>query len=899
MAEQVNRTMRDLIGRTLGHYRIVEKIGAGGMGEVFRAHDERLDRDVAIKVLPAEVAQTRDRLDRFEREARAVAKLDHPNILAIHDFGTDQGVTYAVTELLDGQNLRQSIPASGMPWQKAVEIGAAIADGLAAAHGKGIVHRDLKPENIFLTADGRIKILDFGLAQVKVPVEEEAETATLTPAGTIPGTVMGTMGYMSPEQLRGQTVDARSDIFALGCVLYEMLGGVAAFRRGTTAEISAAILKEDPRALTDSGILLPSELDRTVRRCLEKSAEARFQSASDLAYNLRANSTAPAPVATRDVPHAGDRRKAIAGTAIGFVIVIAVVLTVILSGPLRRQPAAPQPEFSPNRVAVVQMENRTGDPSLDTVGVLAADAIVQRFTESAAAEVVLLLDALEEALSTERDRDQRRGTAYLLERARQRGAGLVLSGAYYLDGDTLRLQARLVDVATGDLIHAFQPVGATRDAVADGIDSLSDRLMAGVAAHVAHYDFDIAVMRPPSTYEAYQAYRQGDELFGPNWPGAIVHYRRALGIDQDFHLARIQLVWSHINIDDYEGARNEHSVLEKQLDRMTLYERTYVQYQKAFLEWDRSGALNALRRMQELAPQIPWHPQEIAFRALELNRPREAVEALEPSIDRPHFDSGAVPQWPLMKMTSAQHMLGDYERELEYAGLGLKRFPGLANFFFAKARALAAMGRTELVDEVIDEFLRVQTRGGSPGGLMSATASEFRAHGHHEAADEMAVRSVKWYETHPSALPEESGSVATELWMIGYPDERKSLANALWIVGRWHDIGNLIVRPIDTGPSEYKLAGWLGVIAAIKGDDDLAVQVSDDLPVSDSPRAVAWGRYWQACIAAHLGEKERAVELLAEAFSKGYPFSVLLHSSMDFEPLWDYPPFEELIEPKG
>ena len=162
---------------------------------------------------------------RFEREAKAVAKLDHPNILAIHDFGTDQGVTYAVTELLDGQNLRQSIPASGMPWQKVVEMGAAIADGLAAAHGKGIVHRDLKPENVFVTSDGRVKILDFGLAQVKVPVEEEAETATMTPAGTVAGTVMGTMGYMSPEQLRGEPSDARSDIFALGCVLYEMLVG--------------------------------------------------------------------------------------------------------------------------------------------------------------------------------------------------------------------------------------------------------------------------------------------------------------------------------------------------------------------------------------------------------------------------------------------------------------------------------------------------------------------------------------------------------------------------------------------------------------------------------------------------------------------------------------------------
>ena len=164
--------MQNLIGRTLGHYRITAKIGEGGMGVVYRAHDECLDRDVAVKVLPEEAAKTRDRLDRFEREAKAVAKLDHPNILAIHDFGTEEGVTYAVTEVLDGQNLRQCVPASGMPWRKVAEIGAAIADGIAAAHGKGIVHRDLKPENVFVTSDGRIKVLDFGLAQMKDPIDE-------------------------------------------------------------------------------------------------------------------------------------------------------------------------------------------------------------------------------------------------------------------------------------------------------------------------------------------------------------------------------------------------------------------------------------------------------------------------------------------------------------------------------------------------------------------------------------------------------------------------------------------------------------------------------------------------------------------------------------------------------
>jgi serine/threonine protein kinase len=260
-------------------------------------------------VLPEEVAQNPERLARFQKEAKALAAISHPNIAIVYGLetfeildstlgagfvpaqpSTQAGVKPAPTktvfilvmELLEGENLRERIPADGLGWQRASEIGAAVADGLAAAHGKDIVHRDLKPENIFLTSDGRVKILDFGLAQIKAPVEEDAETATLTPEGTVPGTIMGTLGYMSPEQLRGEPVDARSDIFALGCVLYEMVAGRAAFLRASTAETTAAILKEEPSPLSASGPL-PAELERTVRRCLEKNPEARFQSSSDLA----------------------------------------------------------------------------------------------------------------------------------------------------------------------------------------------------------------------------------------------------------------------------------------------------------------------------------------------------------------------------------------------------------------------------------------------------------------------------------------------------------------------------------------------------------------------------------------------------------------------------------------
>jgi len=270
--------MRDLIGQTLGHYRIVEKIGEGGMGVVYRAHDERLDRDVAVKVIHEAVAQNADRLARFEREAKVVAKLDHANILAIHDFGTDEGVTYAVMELLEGESLRELITGSGITTGKAVEYAQAIADGLAVAHDKGIIHRDLKPENIFLTSDGRVKILDFGLARIILPADEEAETATLTPGGTAVGAVMGTVGYMSPEQAAGRTVDSRSDLFSLGTVLFEMLAGRRPFGGDSGAGTLAALLRDDPPPLAR----VDPKVAGLVEKCLQKDASDRFQSAVEL-----------------------------------------------------------------------------------------------------------------------------------------------------------------------------------------------------------------------------------------------------------------------------------------------------------------------------------------------------------------------------------------------------------------------------------------------------------------------------------------------------------------------------------------------------------------------------------------------------------------------------------------
>jgi len=274
-------------GTRLGPYEIVSPLGAGGMGEVYRARDPRLGRDVAIKVLPTAFSADADRLRRFEQEARAAAALNHPNILAVHDIGTETGAPFIVSELLEGATLRDRLNAGPIAVRKAIELALHIAHGLAAAHEKGITHRDLKPENVFVTRDGRVKILDFGLAKLtrdnRALEPESAMVTTLAP--TQPGVVLGTVGYMAPEQVRGVPVDHRADLFALGAILYELLSGRRAFYRDTAAETMAAILKEDPPELNPAAPMPPA-LIRIVNRCLEKSPSTRFQTASDLAFAL-------------------------------------------------------------------------------------------------------------------------------------------------------------------------------------------------------------------------------------------------------------------------------------------------------------------------------------------------------------------------------------------------------------------------------------------------------------------------------------------------------------------------------------------------------------------------------------------------------------------------------------
>jgi serine/threonine protein kinase len=346
---------RAIIGASLDQYRIIASIGAGGMGEVFRARDTRLNRDVAVKLLPRDFVADADRLRRFEQEAKTLAALNHPNVLTIHDAGVHEAVPYLVSELLEGKTLREEMNGGALPVRKATEYALQIAQGLAAAHGTGIIHRDLKPENIFVTRDGRVKILDFGLARLRTKQKAESGNQKTDEAATIridaeaiinttePGMVLGTPAYMSPEQVRGESMDHRADIFAFGTVLYEMLSGAGAFRRDTPVASMNAVLSEEPPELGATSGQIPIALDRIVRRCLEKQRDRRFQSVQDMAFAIDVASHASgsrAPSGANANRKPSQARQLVAGLVLGLLM-LAAGFVVSKRGSQAGQPTAP------------------------------------------------------------------------------------------------------------------------------------------------------------------------------------------------------------------------------------------------------------------------------------------------------------------------------------------------------------------------------------------------------------------------------------------------------------------------------------------------------------------------------------------------------------------------------
>jgi serine/threonine-protein kinase len=481
-------------GSRLGPYEIVGLLGSGGMGEVYRARDPRLNREVAIKVLPDGVADAKH-LRRFEQEACAAGALNHPGILVVYDVGTDNGAPYVVSELLEGHTLRTRLEGGPLPVHKAVDVAGQIARGLAAAHDKGIVHRDLKPQNIFITDDGRAKILDFGLAKLMRPAplfDEGREAAECTESGVI----VGTVGYMSPEQVRGEAIDHRSDVFAFGAVLYEMLSGVRAFRRDSAVETMSAILTEDPPEIASSARAVSPALARIVRRCLEKRAGDRFHSAHDLALALEAVSSGlPGPLSEPDrgpraAPGVSLSRRHLWWAALPALLLIAGGLYGVLHH-ARARPAAD----GIRSVAVLPFENVGGDPSREYLSDGVAETLINELSRLPGLTVM--------ARSTTfrfkgKDSDPR-------QVGRDLGVGAVLTGRVSLRGEAVVVGAELVDVDRGTHIWGEQYTTSMAD-ISAVQQEIAANISRGLRLKLAPGDKTIVARDHTESGEAYRLY---------------------------------------------------------------------------------------------------------------------------------------------------------------------------------------------------------------------------------------------------------------------------------------------------------------------------------------------------------------------------------------------------------
>jgi len=682
-------------GTCLGHFEIVSPLGAGGMGEVYLARDKKLHRQVAIKVLHSDRSADTAARRRFEQEARAVAALAHPNILAIHYFDTHNDLHYAVTELLEGETLRERIIRSRLPWPETARIGAAIADGLAAAHEKGIIHRDLKPANIFLTAGGQVKILDFGLAHVSHDLTAAPEKST--ELKTAPHAVMGTVGYMSPEQLSGHPVDSATDIFALGCILHEMIDGRHPFARPSATEIMAAVLRDEPPGLPPTDA--PSPLSQLIRRCLEKQPRRRPQNARAIASDLRSLLSDDRPVAP---PRPRPLRRAMVVTGCILAILVAAAALMLRS---RETRIAPQEIRS---ILVVPFENASPDSAAEYLSDGIAEGLINTLAKLPELRVVARTTAF-----------QYKGKVLDLHQIRRElEVDAVLAGRVVSHQGNLTVQADLTSTRGGNALwgHRFHDESADvlkieQEIVSQISEALRFELTPAQQGRVSRL--------PTRDPEAYKLYLQGRFYWNQRTPEAITRatqlFEQAIALDPQFALAYTGLS------DSLHMLGGSYNLAIRDLSRTRSREAVETALR---LDPELAEAHTSLGLLE--SNQYRWVRAEKAFeRALELN-PNHANALLWYSLvflGRNEIDESFAmirraeqvdPLSPIIISNVAQrlNMQGDHAGALDAANKAHEVQPGYMDAYLQTGLAYEGLGQPE---KAIAIYQRAAGLSGVPG----------------------------------------------------------------------------------------------------------------------------------------------------------------------------------------
>jgi len=897
-------------GLVLGHYRVIQKIGAGGMGEVFLADDTKLGRQVAIKVLPAEIAGDKDRLERFEREARALAALDHPGIVTIFSVesaipaGSEESavesepVHFLTMQRVEGQPLHQSIGRGGMSLERFLDVAVQLTDAVAAAHEKGIIHRDLKPGNVMVSAEGRVRVLDFGLAKLRPQGADLEATELPTQTLTQEGLVVGTVPYMSPEQVRGQEADTRSDIFSLGVILYEMATGVRPFEGNTSVNLVLSIVQDVPRPVDERRPDLPDGLTRVIRRCLEKEPGRRYQSILDLRHDLEeVEVDRPRPQAETS----GSRRR-LGQQVVGALLLVAAIGFAGWSwlqgrphgetsgarvAPAETQETGPDSHgLVAKRVLVVPFENRTGEAELDPVGLMAADWITQGLSQTGLVEVVSSVTALSSLRNVAQAVANDHRSPTFGELAEETGAGTVITGAYYLQGNDLLFSAEANDSIAGRLVGAVEPARTSTEEPLGAIEELRQRLMVLVASHL---DERLESRGPPFHLPSFGAYREAtlgvEQFIRMNFRAAIDHSQRATELDPDWVRPLLTAAMAHINLGEFAEAEALSSRVAPHRDSLAvvdqyLLDRIVATCQEKLLE-----ALHFSRLAAELSPNGPsaFDAGALAVRA---NYAQEAVDRLEALDPERGFLRGFAPYWHYL--TESHHILGDYETELDRALRAKELYPDHLDPRWFEVRALAGLGRHEQVEPLLVEAEVLPSSGLTPGSVMRRAACELQAHGSPEAALGVAQRAVEWYRDRPQE------QLSQAAW-------QSSLGRALVVAEELEEAMTIFSTLVREYPEQLQNWGYYGVLGARRNDDEAVQKALKWFRQVDRPYLFGIQIYWQSAIHSWQGDHQEAVRLYREALAAGLPFGWPRehpHADPMVEPLWDYPPFENLIAPR-
>ncbi len=724
-----------LVGRTLGPYRILESLGSGGMGQVYLAEDTRLDRRVALKVLPPEMASHPEKIARFEREARAVASLSHPGIVMLHSIEEAEGLRFLTMELVEGETLSKSIPSRGFATERLLSLAIALADAVSAAHRQGILHRDLKPENVMLTPDGRLKVLDFGLAKLRFDAPDEGDRTTReTQSVTQDGRIVGTVAYMSPEQAQGLPVDHRSDIFTLGILLYEMATGERPFRGNTNLSVLSSILKDTPRPASELRDDIPKPLARMIQRALEKRPEDRYQSTTDLRRDLEdlkrdvdSGELLLASTAGRQrlvVPAAGRRRWALP-VAIGTALVVVAAMAALF---FRGQPPATA-EDGRRSVAVFYFDNLSGDPQLDWLRTGLTDMLVTNLSQSPGLRV-LGTTRLYQLLEETGHRDDRTVSAPVVASvSRKAQAATALVGSFVRVGSQIRISASVQDPKNGEVLASERVEGDAESGLFALVDELTGRLkkrletpeMTRLADRRHPYRKEKKLEEvTTASVEAFKAYAEGSRLHDRlQERDAQAYFEKAVKADPNFAMALAKLSVVHFNQGNLDKARAYSAKAVAKAGNLPPGERFYIEGRHYSL--DPSSIEKAIAAYQKAVEDAPDHTaarNNLAQLLLDLRRYPEALVHLEELRRRGMTFPGTY-----MSLAEAYVATGQADRAREalsgYAAEHSDRSAGYENIAFFEL----SQGHVEDALAALDKAAALH-----PDSLMKVEIGRFVAH---------------------------------------------------------------------------------------------------------------------------------------------------------------------------